>query len=145
MLRNLLINAIKMTHSSDMIRISHRAGAYLRKKMEDDIMKRRICAWMLAAAAALSLTTPVTAAVSRKIVNPVHFYADKDGDGICDNFTDKNKDGICDNCAWGRGQGRYAGRYFADENGDGICDNYANGCGRGYGCGRGMGYGRGRF
>ena len=72
-------------------------------------MKRRICAWMLAAAAALSLTTPVTAAVSRKIVNPVHFYADKDGDGICDNFTDKNKDGICDNCAWGRGQGRYAG------------------------------------
>ena len=86
-------------------------------------MKRRICAWMLAAAAALSLTTPVTAAVSRKIVNPVHFYADKDGDGICDNFTDKNKDGICDNCAWGRGQGRYAGRDFADENGDGICDD----------------------
>ena len=103
-------------------------------------MKRKICTWMIAAAAALCFTTPVTAAVSQKAVQPGYRFTDTNGDGICDYFTDKDGDGICDNCTWSNGRGK--GRYTEDKNGDGICDNYAN-RGRRGGCGRG--YGRQRF
>ncbi len=103
-------------------------------------MKRKICTWVITAAAVLSFAVPASAAVTQKTVHPAYRYTDKNGDGICDYFTDKNGDGICDNCTWTNGQGR--GRYFVDNNGDGICDNYAS-RGRRAGCGRGCG--RGRF
>lgn len=54
------------------------------------------------------------------------YFADADGDGICDNAGS-----IC---------------VYEDADGDGVCDNYAAGQGRGNGCGRGNGFrsGRGR-
>ena len=79
-------------------------------------MKRKICTWVITAAAVLSFAVPASAAVTQKTVHPAYRYTDKNGDGICDYFTDKN--------------------------GDGICDNYAS-RGRRAGCGRGCG--RGRF
>ena len=50
------------------------------------------------------------------------YYADANGDGICDN----------------RGTGR--GVCYVDADGDGVCDN----CGTGLGCRSGAGYGRHR-
>ncbi len=69
------------------------------------------------------------------------YYADEDGDGVCDNYgtncgmyyADEDGDGVCDN------YGTNCGMYYADEDGDGVCDNYAAGGGYGRGCGRGNG------
>ncbi|KAI4446897.1 hypothetical protein C823_001415 [Eubacterium plexicaudatum ASF492] len=100
-------------------------------------MRRKVLVWMMAAAATLSLTVPVSAAVSNKTANTARYrYVDANSDGICDYFTDKDGDGICDNCTLG-------GRYFVDQDGDGICDRYP-GCGRAAGRGRGLGRGYGR-
>ncbi len=117
-------------------------------------MKRKIIVWVMAAAASMSLTIPAAAAPAKKAkavktanvtksakkaktTKTAHYYADKDGNGICDNYADADKDGICDNCVWPAGSG--CGWSFIDEDGDGICDYYQNGQ-----CGRGMGYGQGR-
>ncbi len=110
-------------------------------------MKRKVLVWMMAAAATLSLTMPVSAAVSGKTAGTRGYrYTDTNGDGICDYFVDKNKDGICDNCDWNGRPGTGQGRYFVDQDGDGICDHYtARGTGRGAGRGRRGGQGRGRF
>ncbi len=80
-------------------------------------------------------------------------FVDKDGDGVCDNYT-SGKYGK------GRGAGKGKGRgnrgqnrpNFVDEDGDGVCDNFADrqqrhlrqGKGFGAGQGQGKGYGRGR-
>ena len=110
-------------------------------------MKRKVFVWMMAAAATMSLTMPVSAAVSNKTTHTARYrYVDANGDGICDYFTDKDGDGICDNCNWEGRPGNGCGRYFVDKDGDGICDNYAvRGTGRGAGRGRRGGQGRGRF
>lgn len=115
--------------------------------MEGKKMRRKVLVWMMAAAAALSMATPVSAAVSNKTANAGRYrYVDANGDGICDYFTDKDGDGICDNCDQAGRPGRGCGRYFVDKDGDGICDNYAaRGTGRGVGRGRRGGLGRGRF
>jgi len=87
------------------------------------------------------------------------YFADTDGDGICDNcgayhpcgiagtgrggnFVDADGDGSCDHYVTGqsRGNGRGNGtqgrcvRNFVDANEDGICDNCASSQGWG-GCG----------
>lgn len=81
------------------------------------------------------------------------YFADLDGDGICDNaggrcaYVDTDGDGICDNCGTYHGCGM-AGANFVDADGDGVCDNYGSGwdCGRGARGGHGNGFrgGRGR-
>lgn len=66
------------------------------------------------------------------------YFADADGDGICDNagsmcvYADSDGDGICDVCGTNSltcltGDGTV----FADADGDGICDN----CGTYHWCG----------
>lgn len=81
------------------------------------------------------------------------YFADADGDGICDNagsicvYEDADGDGFCDVCGTGPGNCPAGnGGAFIDADGDGVCDNYAAGQGRGNGCGRGNGFrsGRGR-
>lgn len=81
------------------------------------------------------------------------YFADADGDGICDNagsicvYEDADGDGFCDVCGTGHGNCPAGnGGAFIDADGDGVCDNYAAGQGRGNGCGRGNGFrsGRGR-
>lgn len=60
------------------------------------------------------------------------YFADTDGDGICDNR------GTDYRCSMG---GTGCGEYFVDEDGDGICDNNISGQGGGYGRGAGGGHG----
>lgn len=85
------------------------------------------------------------------------YYADADGDGICDNcgntagtctgnaacssYVDADGDGVCDICGGGHGNcvnGGLCGNY-ADADGDGFCDNAAAWSGAGHhgGCGEG--------
>ena len=86
-----------------------------------------------------------------------HFYADEDGDGICDNCSthwsfedgawcghshvDADGDGICDNCpAHPQGaDGAWYGHGYVDADGDGVCDRCPAQTGRGgghHGCNR---------
>ena len=56
------------------------------------------------------------------------------------NFVDKDGDGICDNYTANHGKnGQRKGKGFVDANGDGICDNA--GSGKGMGAGKGSGTG----
>lgn len=92
-------------------------------------MKKKITVWIMAMAAALSLTMPVAASVrgNGRAVN----FMDVNADGICDYFKDADKNGICDHCTVNAGRGRQ----FVDKNNDGICDHFTgigNGCGKGY-------------
>ena len=82
-----------------------------------------------AAAVAAMIMVCGTTAFAAPVTN-VHYYADANGDGICDYcnascaFVDANGDGICDN------YGTHAnciGAGYADMNGDGMCDNYVVG------------------
>lgn len=78
------------------------------------------------------------------------YFADANGDGICDNagsvcaYVDADGNGICDICGAAHAQN------FVDADGDGVCDRYAAGQGCGYGrgahgrCGSGLRGGRGR-
>ena len=91
-----------------------------------------------AVSAALVLSMAVTGAFAAGHgTDRRQYFADVDGDGVCDNrgtshgqyFVDADGDGVCDNYGTGRGQ------YFVDVDGDGVCDNY----GTGRGCGQGQG------
>ena len=76
-----------------------------------------------------------------------HYFADADGDGICDNasnlcaYVDVDGDGIRDVC--GVVHAQVGGGNFVDADGDGICDNYDPGW-RGCCGGRGNGFRGGR-
>ena len=133
-------NAIKMTHSFFKISISQGAISKIRRIRR---MKRKVFVWMMAAAVTLSVSVPVSAAVTNR-GNAGRYFADANGDGICDNFIDQDGDGICDNCVLGTGRGLGRGRYFVDADGDGICDYFVDKNGDGIcdytagQCGRGM-------
>lgn len=80
------------------------------------------------------------------------YFADLDGDGICDNagsrcaYVDADEDGICDICGAYHGCGMAGagfGGNFVDADGDGVCDNYGSGQGCGYGRGARGGHGNG--
>lgn len=113
---------------------------------------KKVLAGILSTALALSLGATAAFAAGPGCGR---YFADADGDGICDNagsqcaYVDADGDGVCDVC--GAAHTRPGvGRYFVDVDGDGVCDNYQSGqgrgCGRGGQCGRGNGFrgGRGR-
>lgn len=88
---------------------------------------KKVLAGILSTALALSLGATAAFAAGPGCGR---YFADADGDGICDNAGSQ--------CA------------YVDADGDGVCDNYQSGQGRGFGCGgqcgRGSGFwgGRGR-
>lgn len=98
---------------------------------------KKVLAGILSTALALSLGATAAFAAGPGCGR---YFADADGDGICDNagsqcaYVDADGDGICDVC--GAAHTRPGGgRCFVDADGDGVCDNYQSG--QGLGCGRG--------